>query len=66
MNVESAVGFFRTAILGDVKDVDVCIVGIAWFQMLRLATLLGYCVLTVQEERFRHGPFLSMADLLAI
>jgi hypothetical protein len=66
MNVESAVEFFHTVILDDVKDADACIVGIVWFRMLQQATLLGCYVLTVQEELFRQGLFLSMAGLLVI
>jgi len=66
MNVGYAAGFFHTAILGDANDVGEYIVEIAWFQMLRQAILLGCCVLTVQEGRFRQSIFLSMAGLVVI
>jgi len=66
MNVGYAAGFFHTAILDDAIDVGEFIAEIAWFQMLRQATLLGCYVLTVQEEPFYQSPLPNMAGLPAI
>lgn len=62
----SAEEYFRTAISDVVTDVGSCIVEIAWCLTLRLATLQGCCVLTVQDELFRHALFRSTTGLLDI
>jgi hypothetical protein len=66
MNVEFAAEFFHIVILDVAKDVGECIAEIAWFQMLRQATLLGCYVLTVQEELFCRSPLLNTAGFLVI
>jgi len=66
MNVEFAAGFFRTAILGVVKDAGGSTVGIAWFLMLRRVILLDCFALTVREELLRQEAFQNMGGLRVI
>jgi hypothetical protein len=63
MNGAFAEEYFRTAISDVVTDVGSCIVEIAWYLTLQLATPQDCCVLTMQDELFRHVLFRSPTGL---